>query len=207
MTSEQEEQKLRKEVLRNDQLVREKAAEERRASTYLAMALADSELPGRFGNIARQHIVGASAGPTYPMQPADSPFHHDPTGNLPDPFGVDIDAMEAVGSEAEIQAAQRILDDQRSAAPPADGSSADVPAVSSLATAVEHAELATNSSDETFGVSATGPASTLSAPTDELAGPTSSKSPLTVGGAVAVVGDAGDSAANSVPRSSFNRRL
>ena len=136
-------------------------------STYFqhAQASANDEAGGRFAKQSPTTVIGAAPLQTVLVAPSWAGFDN----GVEPPFGVDIDYVEAVGSLKEQAEAQRILDDQRSAAPPADGSSADVPAVSSLATAVEHAELPTNSPDETFGVSATGPAS-KSAPTDELAG-------------------------------------
>lgn len=159
-TERKREQEDRKAYLENEKLLREKAAEDRRASTYLAMALADSELPGRFGKVTQQNIVGASAGPFYPQLPEGS------SGAIPwpedrNPLGFAIDAMEPVDPTAHS------------------------PAVDCAAV-------------------------TLSAATVSLAvgepivtAALQSKSPPITGAAVG--GDAGDSAANSVPRSSIRR--
>jgi hypothetical protein len=160
-TEHEREQEERRQYLANEKLLREKAAEDRRASTYLAMALADSELPGRFGKVTQKHIVGASPGPIYPAQPESSPFHHDPTGNLPDPLGYAIDDQPPVGEPFEIEAAQRILD-ERSSVPPDDGSSAAVPAVPLAA--VERAELPTTSPSVSISAMATGGAVTVLPP-------------------------------------------
>ena len=102
-TEKQREQQERLETLRNDQLVREKAAEDRRASTYLTMALADSELPGRFGKVTQQNIVGATPGPIYPQLPEGA------MGAIPwpedrNPLGYAVDAMEPVDPTAHSPA-------------------------------------------------------------------------------------------------------
>jgi hypothetical protein len=84
MTTEaQREQQDRKEILRNDLLLRQ-------GSTFHAFAQADAELPGRFGAISKTQIVGQTAIPTYPA--ASHPFQRDP---VPDeePLGYRIDAM------------------------------------------------------------------------------------------------------------------
>jgi hypothetical protein len=167
MTREQEEQAERLAIAHNDRLVREKAAEDRRASTFLAMAIADSELPGRFGKVTQQHIVGTTPGPIYPPLPANIPW---PEGR--DELGYAIDDQEIVGSPAEIEAAQRILE-QRSAADTADGDADDVPVVPSAAVEQLSASPIHSSAFAPPLASTTGPATSLSAPTDDVAGPTS----------------------------------
>jgi hypothetical protein len=115
MSAEHERQLLYKQYLENRRLLDEKAAENKRLSTYLAMAVADSELPGRFGNLAQQRVVGATPGPIYPKQPANSPWSQQwPEGE--DVYGVPIDAQEPVGEPHEIEEAAQILRDREAAA-------------------------------------------------------------------------------------------
>jgi hypothetical protein len=190
-TSHQQEQEERRAYLENEKLLR-KATEDRRASTYLAMAIADSELPGRFGNVTKQNVVGTTPTPTYPQLPADSPAAI-AWPDAPDPLGYAIDEMPVIGEPFEQEAAQRILD-ERSAAHPADGGSA-----APVSLAVEP-EPPTNSPNvSSYNVPAMG-GSTV-APDGP---PSLSQSPSITG--AAVVGEAGSGAANSASRT-FIRRL
>jgi hypothetical protein len=141
LTTEQEEQNLRKEVLRNDQLVRQQAAGH---GTFFSHAIAESEaIGGRFAAVGKSAVVGATPGPIYPQLPADSPAAI-PWPEGEDVYGVPIDQMEPVGSEAEQLEAQRILD-QRLAAPPASGDADDGPVA--LPSTVDLSASPTNSPD------------------------------------------------------------
>ena len=159
MTSEQEEQALRKEVLRNDVLVRQQNAGDRQAATYFGAAIAASEeMGGRFAAVGKSAVVGSSAVPQYPRLPES---HAIPWPEDRNPLGFAIHAMEPVDPTAHS------------------------PAVDCAAV-------------------------TLSAATVSLAvgepivtAALQSKSPPITGAAVG--GDEGDSAANSVPRSSIRR--
>jgi hypothetical protein len=183
-TSHEREQEERRAYLENEKLLREKAADDRRASTYLAQAQAAAEdIGGRFKQVSPMTITGATPIPQVPMQPEGSPWSQQwPEG--PDEFGVPIDAMEPVGSEAEIERAAEILREQAdpTAAPSLAVDCADVVSAPVVATLATVEPIAT------------------SAP--------QSKSPQTVGGAASVVGEAGNSSAanDAVPRS-FNRRI
>jgi hypothetical protein len=93
MLSSQIDQQERKEILRNDQRVREQG------STFHAFAQADAELPGRFGAISKTQIVGANALPIYP---AASAHQYDPCG--PEPaLGFSVEEMIPVGSDCSSQ--------------------------------------------------------------------------------------------------------
>jgi hypothetical protein len=84
-------QQEKREVLRNDQRVREGA-------TYhsVAQASIDDERGGRYAiSDTEQTIIGSSP-IAYPQQPATSPWHRDPVPDEP-PLGYEIDAMEPVG--------------------------------------------------------------------------------------------------------------
>jgi hypothetical protein len=144
MSAEHERQELYKQYLANERLLREKAAADRRASTYLAQAVAASEdIGGRYKQVAPMTITGATPVPQYPRQPEGSPWSQQ-WPNDPDPLGYSVeDIGEPVGSPAEIEAAQKILDERSAVASSADGGSDDV-LVTSLA--IEHAEPSTNSS-------------------------------------------------------------
>jgi hypothetical protein len=149
MTTEREQQE-RKAYLENEKLLR-KAAEDRRLSTYLAMALADSELPGRFGKVTQQNIVGIAPTPQYPAQPSI------PWPNEPDPLGFSVEDMPVVGEPHEIEEAARILREREDAAAHpqvAAGSGAVVSAsaVSSLVTDVPAAPLTQSKSSDVVGV-------------------------------------------------------
>ena len=147
-------------------------------STYFqhAQASALDESGGRFFKQSPTTVVGASAGPSYPMLPEGA------SGAIPWPehsdlLGYSVDQMEPVGSEAEIERAAEILREREAAVLPQTAASAAV---------------------------------TLSAATVSLAvgepivtAALQSKSPPIT--CAAVGGDAGDSAANSVPRTSIRR--
>jgi hypothetical protein len=117
MSAEQEKQLLYKQYLDNRKLLDEKAAaEKRRLSTYLAMAVADSEdIGGRFKKVAPMSVVGATPVPEYPRQPEGSPWSQQ-WPNDPDPLGYSVEDSEPVGSEAEIEEAAQILRDREAAA-------------------------------------------------------------------------------------------
>jgi hypothetical protein len=68
-------------------------------NTYLAHAQADADAAGgRFAKVNATEVTGV---PRYPTLPAGSPFHHDPVPPEP-PLGQDVNAMQPVGTEAEI---------------------------------------------------------------------------------------------------------
>ena len=60
-----------------------------------------SEL-GRFAHLSKTTVVGASPSPV-PKQPANSPFHHDPTP-AEAPLGYSVDDMVPTGTPTEIAA-------------------------------------------------------------------------------------------------------
>jgi hypothetical protein len=75
-------------------------------TTYFerASAEADENRGGRFAALAQARVVGAKPAPTYPAGPQ---WSHDPTG--PEPaLGYDVDAIEPIGTAAEVE---RSLDD------------------------------------------------------------------------------------------------
>jgi hypothetical protein len=147
-------QEAYRDYLENEKLLR-KTAEDKRLSTYLAHAVADSEdIGGRFKQVSPMTITGATPFPQYPRLPANSPWSQQwPKGE--DVYGVPIDAQEPVGEQFEIEEAQRILD-ERSAALPADGEPVTDAPVTSLAVECV-AGSPTNSSDVVgVGVSTTG---------------------------------------------------
>jgi hypothetical protein len=154
MTTERErEQEERRQYLANEKLLREKTADDRRASTYLAQALAASEDIGRrFKQVSPMSITGATPVPQYPTQPANSPAAI-PWPDAPDPLGYSVEDMPVIGEPHEQIEAQRILV-QRSFAPPASGGAEVVPVSSTFA--VEQLSASpTNSPDVAFSVSAT----------------------------------------------------
>jgi hypothetical protein len=180
-TEHKREQEERRQYLANEKLLREKAAEDRRASTYLAQALAASEdIGGRYKQVSPMTITGATPVPQMPQQPEGSPWSQQwPSG--PDELGYSVeDIGEPSGSPAEVERAAEILR-EREVAAAALPSAADVDRVVEAPTAVRH-----------------------------HAGETSTRSTqyqsLAITGA-AVVGEAGNSsAAKAVPRT-FPRRL
>ena len=177
MTSEQEEQALRKEVLRNDVLVRQQNAGDRQAATYFGAAIAASEeMGGRFAAVGKSAVVGSSAVPQYPRLPES---HAIPWPEDRNPLGFAINDMgEPSGSPAEVERAAEILRERQD--PTAHSPAVDCAAVTLSAATVS---LAVGEPIVTAALQ--------------------SKSPPITGAAVG--GDAGDSAANSVPRTSLRR--
>ena len=102
MLSRQEEDRLRRQVLRNDLSVRQQQEESRRvfapdqsiprqATTMQAFALAEAATPrGRFSAVETATVVGAQPTVNYPAAAA---HQHDPCGPEPS-LGYRIDAME-----------------------------------------------------------------------------------------------------------------
>jgi hypothetical protein len=90
MLSSQIDQQERKEVLRNDQRVREQAA------TLHGFAQSDAALPrGRFTSVTAENVVGAEPIIKYPQ--ASHPFQSDPCG--PEPaLGYRVDDLEPTSS-------------------------------------------------------------------------------------------------------------
>jgi hypothetical protein len=168
-------------------------------STYFqhSIAMAMDEAGGRYAKQNPTTVVGADP-IAYPRQPENSPWSQQ-WAEGPDVYGVPIDQMEPVGTDAEIEAAAEILR-SRSSAPPDDGASDDVPAVSLAA--VDLSEAPTNSSDGD-GIAPTMGGSADVAP--EVDPSSLSQSPPITG--AAVVGDAGGSSAanNTAPRNSIRR--
>jgi hypothetical protein len=81
---------------------------QRRSSTYLDHALADAEnIGGRFGRIRTGPlIVGATPTPNYPAA-----SHYQGADNAPaEPIGIDVSAVEPVGTAAEIAASMEQSD-------------------------------------------------------------------------------------------------
>ena len=76
-------------------------AEERRMRTYHGHAQHTDEdiYGGRFAKVNTTSVVGASP-ISYPTQPANSPWHHDPCPTEP-PLGYSVDAQEPVGEVFE----------------------------------------------------------------------------------------------------------
>jgi hypothetical protein len=83
------EQAERREVLKNNN-----------ATTYHAMANLDTSLGGRFGKA--DIVTGDEASPQYPRLPASSPWAGDPVPPE-EPLGLDVNAMEPVGTPTEIE--------------------------------------------------------------------------------------------------------
>jgi hypothetical protein len=94
MTTEAEEQAERREVLRNDQRVREQG------STYYGHT--HSDLGGRFALAqGREQIIGESPTPIYPALPASSPWAGpDLVGKEP-PVGYSVNALEPSAAPGE----------------------------------------------------------------------------------------------------------
>jgi hypothetical protein len=78
----------RQEALRND--------------TYHGRASHDLELGGRFAAINKPSIIGAASA-KYPKLPSSSPWSADPVPPE-EPLGFEINALEPVGTAAEIEA-------------------------------------------------------------------------------------------------------
>jgi len=71
----------------------------------------DSRPHGRFAVGARQPVT------EYPRQPPGSPWSGVPALNGPDPLGYSVDAMEPVGSPAEVEASIKRLEAATQPAP------------------------------------------------------------------------------------------
>ena len=73
-----------------------------KGGSYHDFATSDaSAVAGRYATEGRQRVVG-SASFRYPELPETSPWHNDPVP-AEEPLGVDINAVEAVGTHAEIE--------------------------------------------------------------------------------------------------------
>jgi hypothetical protein len=77
MLSSQEDQHDRREVQRNDLLLRKQQQQE--GSTYLAQTHNDTG--GRFSAVGAAHVIGSTPVPQYPA--ASAPFQSDPVGPEP----------------------------------------------------------------------------------------------------------------------------
>jgi hypothetical protein len=158
MTSEQEKQDDYKAYLANEKLL-QKAAEEKRASTYLAHAMVDADsVGGRYAATAKASVVGSTPMPSYPRDGAGISW---PQGS--DELGYEIDAQEPTGEVFEQIEAQRILEQRSSGAllPPDDGGLATaVPTPSSVVERVAGPP-SSQSSDALQSTPARAPASNL----------------------------------------------
>ena len=96
-------QRERREVIRNDR------------TTYLDFAQADADLAasGRFAATVATPVAGV---PRYPALPASSPWASDPVPSEP-PLGHCVDAMEPIGTDAEIERAAQLLAGEAEPAP------------------------------------------------------------------------------------------
>jgi hypothetical protein len=72
--------------------------------TYLSRAQADADL-GAQGRFKRETTTEVTSIPIYPQQPASSPWAFPPEP-ASDQLGYEIDAMEPVGTPAEVQASK-----------------------------------------------------------------------------------------------------
>jgi hypothetical protein len=86
------------EVLRNDRALR---PGDREPTTFHQLASVDVELGGRFAR--PDYITGTEPASRYPHLPASSPWASDPVPPE-EPLGFAIDAMDPVGTAAEIEA-------------------------------------------------------------------------------------------------------
>jgi len=95
MTNSDITQKEKREILENDRKVRQ-------ASTYHSVAASsvDDERGGRYAHAGRSTTVVGSSPISYPAQPAQSPWHHDPAPDEP-PLGYSVEEMEPVGEVHE----------------------------------------------------------------------------------------------------------
>jgi hypothetical protein len=76
---------------------------EREVGTYQQFASSEAgAIGGRFAAEAKTRVTGTTPVPQYPALSANSPWHHDPVPPE-EPLGVDINAVEAVGTHAEIE--------------------------------------------------------------------------------------------------------
>ena len=116
-TAHEQEQEERRAYPENHKLL-QKAAEDRRASTYLAHAMVDADAVGgryRVADVGRAAVTGSGPIP-HPHLPAPSWAGQD---NMPElPLGYAIDDQIPVGSLAEQQRAAEILREREAAARP-----------------------------------------------------------------------------------------
>ena len=89
-------------------------AERRRVQrdTYHTRTVVDDELGGRFKKQSPT-IIGSTPAPSYPKQPANSPWSSDPVPAT-EPLGFSVDAMEPVGTPEEIEKSIRADNSDRS---------------------------------------------------------------------------------------------
>jgi hypothetical protein len=84
-------QREKAEVLRNDQ-----------RQTFQSRAIAEADdIRGRWTEIHKSNVVGATPTPQYPTLPTSSPFACDPT-NVEPPLGYDINEVAIVGEVFEV---------------------------------------------------------------------------------------------------------
>ena len=98
-------QHTRREVLRNDTL-------------FSRQQHTPDDAGGRYAKLTPATITGSTPSPQYPKQPANSFWSHDPVAATP-PLGFSVDAMEPVGTPAEIEASLPTLNSPVVRAPPA----------------------------------------------------------------------------------------
>jgi hypothetical protein len=85
----------------------------KREGTMMGLALAESQQSGRFGAQTQMKVVGTEPEYQVPRQPPHSPWSQQwPEGGSDDVTGYDVNAMEPVGSQAEIEHAAQILRDR-----------------------------------------------------------------------------------------------
>ena len=86
-------QRGKREVLRND--------------TYFArQSHAVDDAGGRYAKLTPTNVTGSTPAPSYPKQPANSPWSFDPVPAT-EPLGFSVDAMEPVGTSVEIEKSVR----------------------------------------------------------------------------------------------------
>jgi hypothetical protein len=92
-------QQEKAEILRNDL----------RANTFAGRAIAEADdVRGRWAEINKSNVVGATPTPQYPAGPN---WSVDPTGVEP-PLNIDVNALEPVGEFGEVQASIEALGDE-----------------------------------------------------------------------------------------------
>jgi hypothetical protein len=75
---------------------------DRKATTYLAQAIAEETSQGRFAHLSKATVTGSTPSP-WPRLPANNPWASaDPTGQEP-PLGYEIHSQEPVGTPVEVQ--------------------------------------------------------------------------------------------------------
>jgi len=90
-------QSERRAVLRN----------ERAGTTYHEFAAGEADVPrGRFTAHERSVVTGSTPVPQYPALPASSPWASDPVP-AEEPLGIDINAVEPVGTHTEVEQSLR----------------------------------------------------------------------------------------------------